>query len=146
MTLRDLIKMVNPKAQLKMTIVSENGEIVAQKYSNGKEWQKELSEESLSRKVLSAELNWSITGEDVHHISLIVRVKNRTNQEMLIQALRSGPLDPEAREIILKHIEFAEMCLNDSELAACRGRKPEEVDDEICTDCKLAWLDREAET
>lgn len=146
MTLRDLIKMVNPKAQLKMTIVSENGEIVAQKYSNGKEWQKELSEESLSRKVLSAELNWSITGEDVHHISLIVRVKNRTNREMLIQALRSGPLDPEAREIILKHIEFAEMCLNDSELAACRGRKPEEVDDEICTDCKLAWLDREAET
>ncbi len=146
MTLRDLIKMVNPKAQLKMTIVSENGEIVAQKYSNGKAWQKELSEESLSRKVLSAELNWSITGEDVHHISLIVRVKNRTNREMLIQALRAGPLDPEARDIILKHIEFANMCLNDSELAACKGRKPEEIDDELCTDCKLAWLDREAET
>lgn len=146
MTLRDLIKMAAPKAQTNVTIVSENGSIVMNRTLKGTEWKKVLSDEVLQREVLSAELNLSMTGEDVHRIGMVVKVKNRTNREMLIQALRAGPLDPEAREIILKHIEFAEMCLNDSELAACRGRKLEEIDDEICTDCKLAWLDRETET
>lgn len=146
MTLRDLIKMAAPKAQTNVTIVSENGSIVMNRTLKGTEWKKVLSDEVLQREVLSAELNLSMTGEDVHRIGMVVKVKNRTNREMLIQALRSGPLDPEAREIIFSWIRCPMVNAGaEHPTWPCEEKDPGHMTPVVCNECLFDWLDREAE-
>lgn len=72
-------------------------------------------------------------------------MEKRTNREMLIAALQAGPENEEAKKIIARHIEcwcYPEAFCDLMTEAMCRGMSLEDVDEEVCTACKIRWLDR----
>ena len=76
--------------------------------------------------------------------------QKKTNREILIAALQGDPSDPEVRKILMRCIDCwaYQEAYTDAQLlqedALCRDIPMDEVAEEVCTACKLKWLEREA--